>query len=149
MWIEFVLAVLAAGAIADCFLHGEIFEVLRGLLNGRFVPADTDGAAVDEAPEVDNTQSLPIPRWIALLDWLTPDFFARAWTCPYCIQFHAVALTLGMLGLSWEFDTYSNPSWHKLAVVLKIVVYWLAGVRLMQFQDAVMPADYKFSRRDD
>lgn len=149
MWIEFVLAVLAAGAIADCFLHGEIFEVFRGLLNNRFLPADTDGVAVDEAPEVDNTISLPIPRWIVVLDRLTPDFFARAWTCPYCIQFHAVALTLAVISLSWLSAAFAGKSWEIASITLKVPVYWLAGARLMQIQDALMPVDYKFARKDD
>lgn len=149
MLLEFVVAVLAAGAIADCFLHGEIFEVFRGLLNDRFVPVDTDGASADEAPEVDNAATLPIPKWIDWLDRLTPDFFARAWTCPYCIQFHAVALTLAVISLSWLFATFSDKNWEIASIALKVPVYWFAGARLMQVQDALMPVDYKFARKDD
>lgn len=147
MLLEFVLAVLAAGAIADCFLHGEIFEVYRGLLNSRFFALDD--VATTEPTKEDNTADMQLPKWIEWLDRITPDFFARAWTCPYCIQFHAVALTLAVISLSWLAARFTDQGWEIASIALKAPVYWFAGARLMQMQDAIMPEDYKFARKDD
>ena len=142
---EFVVAVLAAGAVADCFLHGEIFETLRGLLNSRFVPAD-----LDYAPDAaDDIETVPAPFWLTAVDGMIPNFFAKAWTCPYCIQFHAVALTLILMGLSWLCARFDGQTWEIASIVLKLPVYWWAGARLMQMQDSLMPAEYKFARKDN
>jgi hypothetical protein len=146
---EFVLAVLAAAAVAECFLHGEIFEVFRGLLNSRFVTLNTESIPLPELDDVNEPETLPLPGWLSFLDRLVPNFFARAWTCPYCIQFHAVALTLSLIGLSWITAEFSGKGWEIASILLKLPVYWWAGARLVQLQDAIMPAEYKFARKDD
>lgn len=108
--IDFIAAILATGAIVDVWFNSELFAGPRAAVE-----------AYNEMPD-------------------GPPFWARLFSCPYCMSFHIALVCVGsIVGI----NTFVPAPWVEVA---KALFYVLATARGAFVVHALLPQQWGYRR---
>lgn len=91
LWLDFLVLVLASGAVIDVWFNGSLFAGLRSLLEAR-----QDRLFSDE-DETESGAAEPLPVAMQFADWLIPAWATDPLLCPFCLSYHVPAWLLVLM----------------------------------------------------